>query len=90
VRNVRTHKFNGVKYNIDIDTDVEGVCDSPRGRTKRWIQIFSDLKDKRGLILLIHESLHASDWLKSEEDVDRVSTEIGNFLWRLGYRRKVR
>jgi hypothetical protein len=46
------------------------------------------LKTKNGLVTAIHEALHAENWSKDEDTVDRVSKEIGTFLWRLGYRWK--
>jgi hypothetical protein len=52
------------------------------------LQILVPLKTRKGLITALHETLHAEDWVKSEKVVDRVSKEIGNFLWRLGYRHK--
>lgn len=58
--------------------------DSQNGRE---INIFAGVTTKNGLVTLIHESLHAENWAASEAVVDRVSTEIGDFLWRLGYRK---
>ena len=84
---VKTHTFNGRKYKIEVDPDgANGVCDqySPKDR---YLQIFTDLDRRKGLITAIHEALHAESWTKSEKIVDRVSREIGMFLWNLGYRR---
>ena len=35
----------------------------------------------------IHEALHAENWAAKEATVHRVGAEIGDFLWRLGFRR---
>ena len=81
---VVTHTFNGRKYYIDIDK-VDGWCDQYK-LNKRFIHVVANPKTKNGLISIVHEALHAEDWAKTEEVVDRVSKEIGTFLWRLGFR----
>jgi len=87
VRPVKTHIFNGRKYYIDIDK-LDGWCDQFK-LNKRFIHVLADVKTKNGLISIIHEALHAEDWAATEEVVDRVSKEIGGFLWRLGYRKSL-
>ena len=85
---VKTHTFNGRRYKIDIDK-IDGYCEQyVINENSRSLVILADLKTRKGLITAIHEALHASDWRQSEEAVDRVSKEIGSFLWRLGYRTK--
>jgi len=90
MKTVRTHTFNGRTYSIYIRPPVDGITDtySLSSHNSREINIFVDIATKNGLVTLIHESLHAENWAKSEAVVERVSTEIGNFLWRLGYRRR--
>ena len=86
---VRTHTFNGVRYSIDIcDVPVDGYCDYPRGEMP-GIHII-DVGDRKGLENIIHESLHAENWAKSEVVVTRTAKEIATLLWRLGYRRKMK
>ena len=89
-RPVKTHTFHGRRYKIDIEPDgLHGECDAYHiGEKDRKIGIYIDPATKKGLITIIHECLHAEDWHASEEAVDRTSAEIGNFLWRLGYRLK--
>lgn len=86
MRCVKTHKFNGIKYDIDFCGPIDGNCDYPKGQ-RPSIRILCNPESKNGLITLIHESLHAENWAITEEVVDRVSTEIGNLLWKLGYRK---
>jgi len=86
MRPVKTHIFNGRRYYIDIDK-IDGWCDQYKLENKRMLHIITDLETKNGLITTIHEALHAENWAETEEVVDRVSREIGNFLWRLGYRK---
>ena len=83
---VKTHKFNSRIYKIDIDV-LDGLVDQYTLHNDRTLRILTSLKTKKGLITVIHEALHAENWAATEEVVDRVSREIGSFLWRLGYRR---
>ena len=96
MRQVRTHRFNGVKYFVDIEA-INGWCDKPDKPAKNEypsIRIpnglpYGDSKEaKEGLIALIHEVGHAQKWGTPENVVDRRANELGNLLWRLGYRRK--
>lgn len=89
---VKTHTFNGRKYRLFIRQPIDGMTDtySLSSQNAREINIFADTATKNGLVTLIHEALHAENWAASEKVVDRVSKEIGLFLWRLGYRRSVK
>jgi len=86
---IRTHNFNGTKYDIKVydpnKERIDGLCDSPKG-SGPVLRIFVDINTRKGLETCIHEALHAEGWAKSEEVVERVGREIGAFLWRLGYR----
>ena len=84
---VKTATFNKVQYEIDVCGPIDGFCNSPRG-SDPVVRICTDLKTRKGLITVLHESLHAEGWAKSEEVVDRTSREIGALLWRLGFRLK--
>lgn len=98
MRKVHTHRFNGVKYEIDVG-GFKGECtqktlDLPRIIIARpEVTMTESLpygEDKHArlmFITLIHECLHASNWDKSERVVDRTAVDIGKLLWRLGYRR---
>ena len=85
---VRTATFNGRKYKIDIEPDgVRGLCDQ-YACNDRWIHIFDDLNTQAGLTTVIHEVVHGDHWRLSEDMVERLSKDLGRFLWRLGYRIK--
>jgi len=96
--NVRTHTFNNVKYYIMVDDPYLGWCDKPGRRPPKIgypaIRIPEGLKAggskeaKLGLITLLHECIHAEHWALTETRTDQIASEIGNLLWRLGYRRK--
>ena len=84
---IKTATFNHVVYDIDFCGETDGTCDYPRGG-KPSIRIMVNPKTKKELVTIIHECLHSEDWSKSEAIVERVSEEIGRFLWRLDYRRE--
>jgi len=91
MRKVRTHRFNGVKFDINLIGDDEclrmGECDSPRsGDFRPTISINVNLNTKLGVQTTLHECLHAEGWAVSEEVVRRVADEIGDLLWRLNFR----
>jgi len=65
----------------------DGLTDIEEGK-EHHMMIFTELNTRNGLITLIHEALHAENWTANEKDVERVSREIGGFLWRLGFRLK--
>ena len=84
-RKVKSHSFNGCRYNIafgrfDGATDVD--------KSPREMLIAAKPNTRNELITIIHEAMHAGNWDKHEETIDRSSTEIGTLLWRLGFRRK--
>ena len=86
---VKTHTFNGHKYKIHLMPFIfDGLTDIDE-KVEYNMFVFANLKTRNGLITLIHEALHASKWKATEEEVERTAKEIGDFLWRLGYRRKV-
>ena len=81
---MKTHIFNRKKYRITLAPPLDGLCTASQPVAE--IFLFANLSTKKGLITAIHEGLHASDWDMDEKKVDRISEEIGTFLWRLGYR----
>jgi len=83
-KKVRTHTFHGRRYKIVVCQE-DGNTDTYT-LNERFLSIYADMATRNGLITAIHESLHAENWAASEKVVERVSTEIGRFLWRLGYR----
>jgi len=84
-KSVKTHTFNGVRFDVDISGPVDGQCDNPKGG-RPSLTICADLNTRRGLETAIHESIHACHFLKSEESVERTARDVARFLWRLGFR----
>jgi len=83
-KKVKTHSFNGHRYNIKL-WRFDGATDVDK--SPRDMLIAAKPYTRNELITLIHEAMHAGNWDKHEETIDRSSTEIGSLLWRLGYRR---
>lgn len=64
-----------------------GRCDPPEKKSKA-ITVDKRLKGKLELDTCIHEFTHAPLWdVLSEEFVERFSTDLTNYLWRIGYRK---
>ena len=93
---VNTHSFGGISYKIRVDEPIDGWCDPPKKPTKKefpsiWLPdglpCGEESRAQNGLISLIHECLHASNYNTRETTVDQVSKDMGRLLWRLGYRR---
>ena len=83
MKKVRTHTFNGITYTIQMG-EIDGWADT----NDKYAIIVSCLPNTQNeLITIIHEAMHAGNWSKHEETIDRSSAEIGRLLWRLGYRR---
>lgn len=96
MQRVKTHRFKGRKYRIEVDEPFIGLCSIPK-RPKKYqpsIRLSEGLPSgdkkgaKLGLITLIHECLHAENWQGTEKRTDEIAREIGGLLWRLGFRRK--
>ena len=85
MRPVRTHTFDGVRYNIYIHKPISGFCENKPDKT-HGLWIFEDIRTRKGLVTIVHEAMHASHPNLSEDTVDRMSKEIGGLLWRMKFR----
>jgi hypothetical protein len=82
------HTFNGVVYRVDLEPFL-AACDQPDRSDCPEIHFPNGIRNtKTSLILVVHESIHASNWGLPEETVHRMGQEIGSLLWKLGYRLK--
>ncbi len=84
---IKTHFFNGVRYNICFG-ELDGATDV--NCTPRDMVICTKPNTRNELITIIHEGMHAGNWDKHEETIARSAEDIGRLLWRLGYRRKTK
>ena len=82
---MKTHRFNGKTYDIDLNGRIDGFCESPRGAVPVLL-LCVDLSTKAGLESAIHEGLHACNYMKKEESVKQAAKDVSRFLWRLGFR----
>lgn len=87
MQKVKTHKFNGRRYDVVIGP-LDGWADTGESQKDFTLVLNADLTTRKGLITAVHESLHSSNWALGEETVERMANEIGTFLWRLGYRKQ--
>ena len=81
---LKTHTFNGRRYNIVITDPLDGSCATYK--PERELCIMAPLETKNGLITAVHEALHALNWRSKEGEVEQAGKELGTFLWRLGFR----
>lgn len=85
-KTVRTATFSSVRYVVDTDP-IDGCCSPPKPCDHTpTLRVCRPLNTRVGLVTVIHEAMHASNYNKHEATVDRASKDIGRFLWRLGYR----
>ena len=72
----------------NIEGDSAGLCDPPEVK-KPEIVIHDDLDEYEELETLIHEALHALQFLLfSEKWVRRAAKQLATLLWRQGWRKK--
>lgn len=88
-----THHFKKRKYTVRFtsvaemgDSRTSGLCDPPFSPDP-VIDIRENLPEKEMLEVLIHESLHALAFHKTEAAVFSSAESIAMLLWKLGYRR---
>lgn len=86
-RVVKTHSFNGISYDVEFCGRLYGITTSPSGKGKPNLVVCEDPNTLSGLETIIHESLHACSFLKSETRVTETARDIARFLWRLGFRK---
>lgn len=63
----------------------DGDCDAPDVPGKK-IRVDSRTRGRARLETYIHEMLHASCWVLTDEAVEQTAHDIARALWRLGYR----
>jgi hypothetical protein len=83
---VRTHRFDGVLYDVDIDSNCAGYCDPPTGNDRPCLHVGTNITTKKGLEDLFHEMLHACHWRGHEGKVEQTAKDMASLVWRLGFR----
>ena len=90
-KKINSHIFNGKRYKIEFKNRkvivTMGDCDPPNEKNRKIRLWTKGITKRKFLVNCIHEALHAEDWEMSESKVQRISSDIGRFLWRLGYKK---
>jgi len=85
---IKTHTFGLGKFCIkESESGLLGCCDTPSIQKEMWIL---EGNTSKSLEVSVHEAMHAEgipDRFLEIENNDS-GKRIGNFLWRLGWRRK--
>jgi len=92
MRKVKTHTFNGKKFNISHYTEISGLCDY----AAKELSIMRG-NDIKALGSALEEGLHAlgvpDRYLHKPENKVKIGKslskvdDLARFLWRLGYRK---
>ena len=77
------HVFNGHPHKVVCDKDMLGLTLTD---VRNSIVLWTDLSKKLGLQIAVHEGMHAEFPKLPENVVEIVGREIGDYLWKLGYR----
>jgi hypothetical protein len=95
MRKVKTHTFNGTKYQIDFVTSIEGVTDTKERPKEPLGMDILDGNDFKAFHSAFHESLEASGFCDKCLHIQRGdkrgtsrTVDAARLLWRLKYRRK--
>lgn len=84
---MKTARFRGVTYEVDIDSELHGVTINSDAPLVREIVVSAHLPPRKYLDCLVHEGLHACFANASESEINAAATDLARFLWRAGFRR---
>lgn len=84
MRKVHRHRFMGKTYTVDVEEPHDGACDEDG----RYLYVAIPIESRKGLVVLLHECLHACYPRMRHDIVDKGAESIGGLLWKLGYRKK--
>ena len=86
---MKTHTIKGCKLTIIRDEVIEGYAELPDpGKEIFNLYVAGNLSPRQQLLCVIHEFLHAHMETQDHEAVEPLAADLGDFLWRWGYRRK--
>ena len=75
-RVVDSEKYKGPEF---------GYCTNPALDREIAIPVHGD--EREDLIIIAHEVIHATDYGLSEKTAEALSAEVGDALWKLGWRK---
>jgi hypothetical protein len=77
------HIFNGVAYKVVADDRMLALTLTD---VRNSIVLWNKLNTKLGITLAVHEAMHAEFPALPEHVVEIAGRDIGEYLWKLGYR----
>lgn len=83
---MKTATIRGVKYRVDIDSELHGFA-TVNGNLEKEIVVSSHLPPRKFLDAIVHEGMHACFPAAPEAEIDRAATDLSRMLWRAGFRR---
>lgn len=90
MRKVKTHTFNGIKYEMDFVKSIDGVTDTKEKVQEPLEMTILTGNDFKAFHSVFHESLEASgfcDKCLHFSDGTPRTIDAARFLWRLNYRK---
>ncbi len=86
----KKYMFNGKKYKVEFRNRkvirTIGECDSPDTRGRKILLYTKGVSKKTLLEFALHEGMHAFDYSMEHKIVYKLSKDLANLLWGLGYR----
>lgn len=76
------HKFGKEIYKIKTGDFYKSECDPPNASNKK-IKLSTAVGSKMRWVHAIHEALHACFWIVDEEIIDKVDSQIFEYLKKL-------
>lgn len=83
---MKTATIRGVKYRVDIDSELYGFA-TVNGNLEKEIVVSAHLPPRKFLETVVHEGMHACFPAAPEAEIDRAATDLSRLLWRAGFRR---
>lgn len=90
-RAVKEYVFNGLKYRMlwrkHRNPESRAACDPPETEEYRRNMFIDPSEDAKGFLeQILHEGTHAEQYYLDEPTVIRISVELSELLWKVGFR----
>ena len=85
---IKSHDFAGNRYKViwkKPGKGAWGMCED-NGAPEKTMYISPSLQEYDFLTTCLDEAIHACNFSLDNEHVDEMSSTIGSFLWRIGFR----
>lgn len=89
LKKIKTITIKGKRYNFVVSRlrNARGLTDHPKTKNKT-VYIDEREKGKKLLATLVDEFIHCALWELRNDEVDQISDDIADALWRCGLRFK--